>query len=626
MFLKKSLKYLQGAYLGKFLNSSRKTFEFLRIFSVIRSDLHLIGIIAACTSKKDDERKQISHSESALLHACHSGNVADVKRLLRRGVNPNVRHPLGWTPLHVAAMNGYSNIVRLLVEAGADPDAGDDFSNPFQMARERMSHSVYGFENPTRDFFGGFFQVFEEIVSPIDVLVTREEEFSERLSNEGSFRGFTPLHYGVLSGNLDTVRALLEAGANPNKENLSLHRPIDYASPNQKELLTVLDEFSEKYETTQKEKESEERRKYPLEKRLKDNLVGQRGAIAAVTSAIRRKESGWQDEDHPLVFLFLGSSGIGKTELAKQVAKHIHGDNRKGFIRLDMSEYQQQHEVSKLIGAPPGYVGYDEGGQLTTRLRECPNAVVLFDEVDKAHAEVLTTLLQLFDEGRLTDGKGDTIECKDALFIMTSNLANEEIADHGEHLRREALLQARHRDSQKKGQESREEDISLSKEFREHVVRPILKRHFRRDEFLGRINEIVYFLPFSKSELRSLVKRELDFWAEKAMKKHGIMIEWDGYVEDALADGYNPHYGARSIKHEVERRVVNLLASAHESLQITRGSLVKIFVDIGADIKEPTIEDILASGAKIGLKVKREGEKLYRDVDESSLPAKYEFM
>lgn len=165
---------------------------------------------------------------------------------------------------------------------------------------------------------------------------------------------------------------------------------------------------------------------------------------------VRRKENGWADDDHPLVFLFLGSSGIGKTELAKQLASYIHKDNPKSFIRLDMSEYQEKHEVAKLIGAPPGYIGHEEGGQLTKKLKKCPDAVVLFDEVDKAHPDVLTVLLQLFDEGRLTDGQGKTIECKNAIFIMTSNLASNEIAQHGLEIRKEVEIIKKER-LQKKG-------------------------------------------------------------------------------------------------------------------------------------------------------------------------------
>ena len=167
------------------------------------------------------------------------------------------------------------------------------------------------------------------------------------------------------------------------------------------------------------------------------SLINFGNYFCITTLAIRRKENGWTDDKHPLVFLFLGSSGIGKTELAKQLASYIHKSDKNGFIRLDMSEYQEKHEVAKLIGAPPGYVGHEEGGQLTKMLKQCKNAVVLFDEVDKAHPDVLTVLLQLFDEGRLTDGKGKTIECTDAIFIMTSNLASEEIAQHALELRDE---------------------------------------------------------------------------------------------------------------------------------------------------------------------------------------------
>ena len=166
---------------------------------------------------------------------------------------------------------------------------------------------------------------------------------------------------------------------------------------------------------------------------------------------------------------------------------------------------------------------------MTKKLKEFPEAIVLFDEVDKAHPDVLTVLLQLFDEGRLTDGKGKTIECKKAIFVMTSNLASTEIAEHGLGLRKEAEMIVKER---KEGHnlEDIEEKITISRHFREKVVQPILKRHFGRDEFLGRINEIVYFLPFSKSELSKLVERELNFWSDKAKKNHEVEVLWDKQV------------------------------------------------------------------------------------------------
>ncbi|XP_073404577.1 mitochondrial disaggregase isoform X3 [Dendrobates tinctorius] len=432
------------------------------------------ALLVSCDSDGDD------HKGEQLLEAVRTGDVSDVERLLREKVDPNGRHRLGWTALMVAAIRRNHSAVKSLLCAGADPNLGDDFSSVYEVAKEKNLHSL-------------------------QVLVTREDEFSNRLNNRTSFRGCTALHYAVLMDDYGTVRALLEA-------------------------------------------------------------------------AIRRKENGWSDDEHPLVFLFLGSSGIGKTELAKQTARYLHKDIKKGFIRMDMSEFQEKHEVAKFIGSPPGYVGHEEGGQLTKKLKACPNAVVLFDEVDKAHLDVLTIMLQLFDEGRLTDGKGKTIECKDAIFIMTCNAGSDEIAHHALQLRQEAQEMNKNRLAGNLD-DIQTEKITISKQFKENVIRPILKAHFRRDEFLGRINEIVYFLPFCRSELSQLVLKELNMWAKKAKQRHDITLIWDREVMDVLADGYNVHYGARSIKHEVDRRVVNQLAAAYEQDLLPRGCTLRITVD-----------------------------------------------
>ncbi|XP_078078791.1 mitochondrial disaggregase [Mustelus asterias] len=291
----------------------------------------------------------------------------------------------------------------------------------------------------------------------------------------------------------------------------------------------------------------------------------------------------------------------------------MHSDVKKKFIRLDMSEFQEKHEVAKFIGSPPGYVGHEEGGQLTKKLKQSPNAVVLFDEVDKAHPDVLTIMLQLFDEGRLTDGKGKTIECKDAIFIMTSNVASEEIAEHALQLREEAQELGKKRQAEKLDDVLLSEKVTISKHFKEHVIRPILKAHFRRDEFLGRINEIVYFLPFCHSELIQLVNKELIFWAKKAKQRHDINLQWDREVMDVLAEGYNLHYGARSIKHEVERRVVNQLAAAYEQELLPHGCTLRIAVEAAgmgmareqdADHGEPD-----SKGARIRLEIVEKGSK-----------------
>ncbi|CAH8541362.1 unnamed protein product [Heterobilharzia americana] len=424
-----------------------------------------------------------------------------------------------------------------LLKSGANPNDADNFSGVVKTARDLG------------------------IISS-EVEWMRITQFSDFLNPSADFRGCSALHYAVLINDCRIVALLLEKGADPTLVNERGHRPIMYAKdPSIKQLLSEA-ELKKAEEIAAKERE--ERRLQPLESRLHKVIVGQEAAIRTVSAAIRRKENGWYDEDHPLVFLFLGSSGIGKTELAKQVASYLHKDDKKGFIRIDMSEYQEKHEVSKFIGSPPGYVGHEEGGQLTRALGACPNAVVLFDETEKAHPDVLTALLQLFDEGRLTDGRGATINCKDAIFIMTSNVGSQVIAEHAQSLRHIS------------GND--EAEIEISRDFKEKVMRPILRRHFLRDEFLGRINEIVYFLPFSTSELTELVNRSLNSWSEKALKRHSLNITWSREVVDLIVDGYDVYYGARSINYEIERRIISLLALADEQGYLHPGCNVNISV------------------------------------------------
>uniref|UniRef100_A0A3Q3LGR9 ClpB family mitochondrial disaggregase n=1 Tax=Mastacembelus armatus TaxID=205130 RepID=A0A3Q3LGR9_9TELE len=486
-----------------------------------RAGVASVGVLSAAAVafclRKDSDNKG-----DALLEAARTNNCDDVARLLKEGVDPNHRHRLGWTALMVAAMNRQHSVVKVLLEAGADPNTGDHFNNVYDTSREKGIHSL-------------------------EVLVSREDEFSSRLSSRAGFRGCTALHYATLADDPRAVCMLLEAGANPLQTNALGHTPRAYAKDGE------VIQLDETYLQKQQMQMTEITASFSL-------------SLCVHCLAIRRKENGWYDEEHPLVFLFLGSSGIGKSL------------SSFGFIRMDMSEFQEKHEVAKFIGSPPGYVGHEEGGQLTKLLKACPNAVVLFDEVDKAHPDVLTIMLQLFDEGRLTDGKGKTIECKDAIFIMTSNVASEEIAQHALQLRQEAEEVSRRKLADNLEDVQKSDDIEISRHFKESVIRPILKAHFRRDEFLGRINEIVYFLPFCHSELLQLVSKELNFWAKKAKQRHDITLEWDRPVLDLLAGGYNMHYGARSIKHEVERRVVNQLAAAYEQELLPKGCTLRLSV------------------------------------------------
>ncbi|XP_050612111.1 caseinolytic peptidase B protein homolog isoform X2 [Macaca thibetana thibetana] len=505
------------------------------------------ALVVHCYSKSP------SNKDAALLEAARANNVQEV-----------------------------TSVVQVLLAAGADPNLGDDFSSVYKTAKEQGIHSLEdgrqdGASRHITNQWTSALEFRRWLGLPAGVLITREDDFNNRLNNRASFKGCTALHYAVLADDYRTVKELLDGGANPLQRNEMGHTPLDYAREG--EVMKLLRTSETKYQEKQRKREAEERRRFPLEQRLKEHIIGQESAIATVGAAIRRKENGWYDEEHPLVFLFLGSSGIGKTELAKQTAKYMHKDAKKGFIRLDMSEFQERHEVAKFIGSPPGYVGHEEGGQLTKKLKQCPNAVVLFDEVDKAHPDVLTIMLQLFDEGRLTDGKGKTIDCKDAIFIMTSNVASDEIAQHALQLRQEALEMSRNRIAENLGDVQISDKITISKNFKENVIRPILKAHFRRDEFLGRINEIVYFLPFCHSELIQLVNKELNFWAKRAKQRHNITLLWDREVADVLVDGYNVHYGARSIKHEVERRVVNQLAAAYEQDLLPGGCTLRITVE-----------------------------------------------
>ncbi|XP_055341567.1 caseinolytic peptidase B protein homolog [Paramacrobiotus metropolitanus] len=533
-----------------------------KTLTILKYGLAFSGIVYAhCSSSRNNgnapkDPSLPASSECALFRCCKSPrSLPETAALLQdETLNINTVHPLGWTFLHVSAANGNAAATRLLLEAGADPNAQDEFNNVYAVSEARKSQ-------------------------PMEILLIREEDFSGGLNTRASFKGCTALHYAALADDLETVQLLLQAGGNPLIINEKGHTCLEYAKePRIKEMLEQAVARGEEF---QRRCEAEERSKFPLEERLKQTLVGQETAIATVSAAIRRRESGWYDDDHPLVLLFLGSSGIGKTELAKQIALYLNKDQKKGFIRLDMSEYQEKHEVSKLIGSPPGYLGHEQGGQLTQKLKESPGAVVLFDEVDKAHPDVLTVLLQLFDEGRLTDGRGKTVECKEAIFIMTSNLATDEIAEFAVRMRQE--------DQAMRGAASdlrpSSEVIHFPRKFKDEVVEPKLKRHFRRDEFLGRINEIVYFVPFSHGELLQLVDKDLTFWKDRARRKHDVQLEWDAGLVEAIADGYNIHYGARSIRHEIERSVINPLAAAYERHLLNRQCCVRLTADTSLSLQ-----------------------------------------
>jgi ATP-dependent Clp protease ATP-binding subunit ClpB len=295
-----------------------------------------------------------------------------------------------------------------------------------------------------------------------------------------------------------------------------------------------------------------------MEDRLHARVVGQDEAISAVANAMRRARAGLQDPNRPLgSFIFLGPTGVGKTELARALAEFLF-DDEQAMIRIDMSEYQEKHTVSRLIGAPPGYVGYEEAGQLTEAVRRRPYSVVLFDEIEKAHPEVLNVMLQLLDDGRLTDGKGRTVDFKNTVVIMTSNVGSHFIAD--------AAL----RDSMSRAQGEHTLDEGTKRQ-----VLDALREHFR-PEFLNRIDEIIVFHALSRGEMRRIIDIQLR-GLMKRLEDRKIRVELTDRAKDLLiAEGYDPVYGARPLKRVIQRRLLDPLAMRVLQGEFVEGSVVRI--------------------------------------------------
>jgi ATP-dependent Clp protease ATP-binding subunit ClpB len=299
-----------------------------------------------------------------------------------------------------------------------------------------------------------------------------------------------------------------------------------------------------------------------MEERLHARVVGQDEAITAVANAMRRARAGLQDPNRPLgSFIFLGPTGVGKTELARALAEFLF-DDEHALIRIDMSEYQEKHTVSRMIGAPPGYVGYEEAGQLTEAVRRRPYAVVLFDEIEKAHPEVLNVLLQLLDDGRLTDGKGRTVDFKNAVIIMTSNV--------GSHFIAEAAMQAGLNASATGSQTSYGLDEGIRREVME-----ALRAHFR-PEFLNRLDEIIIFHALTREQMRAIIDIQLR-GLMKRLEDRKIRVELtDGAKDLLIAEGYDPAYGARPLKRILQRRVLDTLAMRVLQGEFGEGSVIRI--------------------------------------------------
>ena len=286
-----------------------------------------------------------------------------------------------------------------------------------------------------------------------------------------------------------------------------------------------------------------------LEDELHKRVVGQDEAIQAVADAVRRSRAGLQDPKRPIgSFIFLGTTGVGKTELAKALAEYLF-DDESLMTRIDMSEYQEKHTVSRLIGAPPGYVGYDEGGQLTESVRRKPYSVVLFDEIEKAHPDVFNVLLQVLDDGRLTDNKGRTVNFKNTIIIMTSNLGSAYIQSQFEKLS--------------------EDNHELLVEETKNEVMNMLKKAIR-PEFLNRIDETIMFLPLNKPQIEQIVRLQIK-GIQRMLENNGVHLELSNQAIDFLATaGYDPEFGARPVKRAIQRYLLNDLSKKLLSLAVDR--------------------------------------------------------
>ena len=303
--------------------------------------------------------------------------------------------------------------------------------------------------------------------------------------------------------------------------------------------------------------ESEKVKLLQMEERIHQRLVDQNEAVEAVANAIRRSRAGLQDASQPIgSFIFLGSTGVGKTELARALAEFLFDDER-AMVRIDMSEYMERHSVSRLIGAPPGYVGYDEGGQLTEAVRRRPYSVILLDEIEKAHPEVFNILLQVLDEGRLTDNKGRTVDFKNTIIIMTSNIGGSLIM---------------------------EKSKSITEENRERVHEEITEEIWRllkstlRPEFLNRVDEMVVFKSLSRSDIKKIVHLQFQN-VVNLLAEHGIGAELCSDAETYLADkGYDPAFGARPLKRLLQKEVTNPLASQILEGRYQKGDVISVEV------------------------------------------------
>ncbi len=374
---------------------------------------------------------------------------------------------------------------------------------------------------------------------------------ADKAEREGLFDRVAELRYGKIKVAEEKIEELKKQLSQKQSENPMIKEEVDY-----EDIAGVVSRWTGIPIT--KMLRSEKEKLLSLEDELHKRVVGQQEAIEAVSDAIRRSRAGLQDEKRPVgSFIFLGMSGVGKTELAKTLAAFLFDDENK-MTRIDMSEYQERHSVSRLIGAPPGYVGYDEGGQLTEAVRRKPYSVVLLDEIEKAHPDVFNVLLQVLDDGRLTDNKGRVVDFKNTIIIMTSNAGSNIIQQNFEGVNEEQLSDV--------------SDKTKKEVF--HLLRQTI-----RPEFLNRIDDIIMFTPLSHHEIKQIV--ELQFLAiKKILKAKGLLIEVSEQAIEFIAKiGFDPLFGARPIKRLIQKNVLNELSKRILADDVNKDDIIKVDSD-----------------------------------------------
>lgn len=413
-----------------------------------------------------------------------------------------------------------------------------------------LSETIANLSNE-RDSLRAKWQSEKTLVDQVNAEAQNIENYkleAEQAERAGDYGKVAELRYGKIKEAQDKVDALKKELSEKQDSNRMLKEEVT-----SEDIADVVSKWTGI--PVSKMIQSEREKLLNLEEELHKRVAGQDEAIEAIADAIRRSRAGLSDAKRPIgSFIFLGTTGVGKTELAKALAEYLF-DDEQAMIRIDMSEYQERHAVSRLIGAPPGYVGYDEGGQLTEAVRRRPYSVVLLDEIEKAHPDVFNILLQVLDDGHLTDNKGRVVNFKNTIIIMTSNT--------GSHIIQENFS--------KLNDENREEVVAKTKD----EVLDLLQKSIR-PEFLNRIDEVIMFTPLSRTEIGDIVRMQFNR-VEKQLAEQNIFLTASDEALDWLAQlGYDPVYGARPLKRVIQKRILNELSKEILSGKISRDSVIKL--------------------------------------------------